>query len=151
MEDEILTAVEAGVQPLSETPTIEELAERVAALENVAEETLGYSAQEIDDICDIVTMRDFTAGRSEIIVSGKQVSATVSLSLGFTPTTSTMVLATVRKDDAPSPYENFCLNLRLNSSQMYAQLTMGPNVTGPTFVSYLPLGKYYIDWLVIRR
>lgn len=148
MADEM---TENEVQTLVDTPTLEELAERVAALENAAKYTLRYSGEQIDALLDLISERGFESGKEKVTIKSKTASQLVKLPISFTVTDSTRILLSVQGPTFANPYANICLTLGKNSGSAYAMLTMGPNVQGPSFAAYLPVGDYYIDWLVIGR
>lgn len=148
MADEM---TENEVQTLADTPTLEELAERVAALENAAKYTLRYSGEQIDALLDIITERGFESGREKVTVKNKTAYQLVKLPLSFSATDSTRILASVKSPNFSNPYNNICVTVMRNGGSMYAELAAGPNVPGPTFAAYLPTGDYYVDWLVIGR
>lgn len=133
------------------TPTLDELAERVTALENAAKYNLRYSGEQIDSLLDLITERGFESGTEKETVGSKNPQCVVRLSLSFTATKNTRILVGVRSPVFSNPFNNVCVTLGYNSGHVYAQLTMGPNVTGGTYDAYLPSGDYYIDWLVIGR
>ncbi|MGN0633909.1 MAG: hypothetical protein ACI4JW_08570 [Oscillospiraceae bacterium] len=148
MADEM---TENEVQTLADTPTLEELAERVAALENAAKYTLRYSGEQIDALLDIITERSFESGREKVTVVTKTPIQTIKLPVSFTVTDSTRILLSVQSPNFAYPFDNICVTLGKNSGNAYAMLTMGPNVPGSSFAAYLPTGDYFINWLVIGR
>ena len=88
-------------------------------------------------------------GRATLTVTGSPTLATVDLSLGFTPTASTRIVASVLVASSPTPYNNAVLTLHYNSSKIIASLTAGGN-SGQTLNS-LTNGTYYIDWIVLSQ
>ena len=89
-------------------------------------------------------------GRNTVTVSNSTtVTGVVDLSLGFTPTASTRVVASVMYEGNHTPYNNAILTLHYYSSKITASLTAGYN-QGQT-LRYLTQGTYYIDWIVTSK
>lgn len=150
MADEM---TENEVQTLADTPTLEELAERLAALENAAKYTLRYSGEQIDALLDLISERGFESGKEKVTVETNKIIQSVKLPVSFTVTDSTRILLTVQTPNFAYPFDNICVTLGKNLGSAYALITMGPNVPGPvsSYNAYLPTGDYYVNWLVIGR
>lgn len=88
-------------------------------------------------------------GRATLTVTGSPSIATVDLSLGFTPTASTRIVASVLVASSPTPYNNAVLTLHYTSNKITASLTAGGN-SGQT-LNPLVNGTYYIDWIVLSQ
>ena len=89
-------------------------------------------------------------GRNTVTVSNNTtVTGVVDLSLGFTPTANTRVVASVMYVGNYTPYNNAILTLHFYSSKITASLTAGYN-EGQT-LRHLAQGTYYIDWIVTQK
>lgn len=138
----------------SDALTLDELAERVAELERrmASSFPLSYSGEEIQSLLDTVNDRGFDCGREVINITGNQISASVKLSLPFTPTKDTRIVAVAHSTYMPYPYENICVVINFGLNSVYAAVSMGTNSPNTGSGSaYLPKGDLNIDWLVIRR
>ncbi len=136
-------------------PTIEErvtaLETAVAAIQGEGDYELGKAGETIDAILGGIEHAAIYHGRDTITVSESSTQvASVNLSLGFTAKASTKVVATVRLDAAPTPYNNVMLTLHRNSNVMIASIIAGYNVAGST-TCYLPKGSYIIDWICFDK
>lgn len=115
---------------------------------------LNYSGEQVDTaignalplICGTETI---TNPRSSAFLNTK-------LSLPFTPTINTRIVATLRRAGTPSPFLNYCLTLAYNqisatNALIYAVICAGQNASGSSPSATLPAGTYYIDWLVLDK
>jgi hypothetical protein len=133
-------------------PTLEErvaaLETAVAAIQDVDEYELGKAGETIDAILNGIEHAAIHHGRDTITVtvSSGSIAESVSLSLGFSAKSTTKVVASVRKDDAPTPYNNVILTLHRFNNAVIASITAGYNESGGT-TRALPTGTYYIDWI----
>lgn len=134
-------------------PTLEErvaaLETAVAAIQDVDEYELGKAGETIDAILNGIEHAAIHHGRDTITVSSSPIASiaeSVSLSLGFSAKSTTKVVASVRKDDAPTPYNNVILTLHRYNNAVIASITAGYNEAGGT-TRALPTGTYYIDWI----
>jgi len=87
---------------------------------------------------------------SDSAVSTGEKYLQIKLSLPFTPTAKTKVIASLRMLSVPTPMQNICMTIREYSNEMYANLVMGNNDSGENLYA-IPNGTYYIDWIVIDK
>lgn len=145
---------EQSQNALSEsTLTLEELAERVAALENAVKYSLRYSGEQIDEMLDIISERNFECGSEEFKISDGHTSYyNVKIPTSFAVTDSTKILAAVRFDSAYSdPYCAFCYAVTRWQGNAYVNLRKGANLPNAGSTAYLTRGTYHVDWLVIGK
>ncbi|MBQ7071714.1 MAG: hypothetical protein IJM87_10625 [Ruminococcus sp.] len=136
-------------------PTLEErvtaLETVVAAIQGEGDYELSKAGETIDAILSGIEHAAIYHGRDEITVSDTSTAmAFVNLSLGFSASATTKVVAAVRYDSAPTPYNNVILTLHRSGSTMIASITAGYNVAGGT-TRYLPRGSYPIDWICFDK
>jgi hypothetical protein len=132
--------------------TLESLDERITALESKigsGDYTLRYSGEEIDSFFDLLHERGFESGREAFTVEKNTPYQVVTLGVS-SPTSTTRVIAVLRRNGAPQPNCNICMVLCYSTS-VYAVLAMGANKSIQTADTYIPSGDYVIEWLVIGR
>ncbi len=136
-------------------PTIEErvaaLETAVAAIQGEGDYELSKAGETIDAILGGIEHAAIYHGRDTITVSDTGTAfAFVNLSLGFSASATTKVVAAVRLDSAPTPYNNVILTLHRSGNTLMASITAGYNVGGGTTCD-LPRGRYQIDWICFDK
>lgn len=114
---------------------------------------LNYSGEQVDEA--IGKALPLIAGTETITNSGSSSLINKKLSLPFTPTINTRIVATLRRAGTPSPFLNYCLTLTYNqtsatNASIYAVICAGQNASGSPSAT-LPAGTYYVDWLVLDK
>lgn len=114
---------------------------------------LNYSGEQVDEA--IGKALPLISGTETITSSSSSSLINKKLSLPFTPTINTRIVATLRRAGTPSPFLNYCLTLTYNqtsatNASIYAVICAGQNARG-TPESTLPAGTYYVDWLVLDK
>lgn len=114
---------------------------------------LNYSGEQVDEA--IGKALPLISGTETITSSSSSSLINKKLSLPFTPTINTRIVATLRRAGAPSPFLNYCLTLTYNqtsatNASIYAVICAGQNASGAPS-STLPAGTYYVDWLVLDK
>ncbi len=114
---------------------------------------LNYSGEQVDEA--IGKALPLISGTETITSSSSSSLINKKLSLPFTPTINTRIVATLRRAGTPSPFLNYCLTLTYNqtsatNASIYAVICAGQNASG-TPESTLPAGTYYVDWLVLDK
>lgn len=114
---------------------------------------LNYSGEQVNTA--IGNALPLISGTETITNSSSSSFLNTKLSLPFTPTINTRIVATLRRAGAPSPFLNYCLTLTYNqtsatNASIYAVICAGQNASG-TPESTLPAGTYYVDWLVLDK
>lgn len=138
-------------------PTIEErvtaLETAMAAIQGEGDYELSKAGETIDAILGGIEHAAIYHGRNTITVSDTSIQvASVNLSLGFSASATTKVVATVRFDSAPTPYNNVVLTLHRIGSVLMASITAGYNVPGPGgTTTYLPKGSFIVDWICFDK
>ncbi len=114
---------------------------------------LNYSGEQVDEA--IGKALPLVSGTETITSSSSSSLINKKLSLPFTPTINTRIVATLRRAGTPSPFLNYCLTLTYNqtsatNASIYAVICAGQNASGAPS-STLPAGTYYVDWLVLDK
>ena len=114
---------------------------------------LNYSGEQVNEA--IGNALSLISGTETITNSSSSSFLNTKLSLPFTPTINTRIVATLRRAGTPSPFLNYCLTLTYNqtsatNASIYAVICAGQNASG-TPESTLPAGTYYVDWLVLDK
>ncbi|WP_124100878.1 hypothetical protein [Ruminococcus sp. Marseille-P6503] len=114
---------------------------------------LNFSGEQVDEA--IGKALPLISGTETITSSSSSSLINKKLSLPFTPTINTRIVATLRRAGAPSPFLNYCLTLTYNqtsatNASIYAVICAGQNASGAPS-STLPAGTYYVDWLVLDK
>ena len=114
---------------------------------------LNYSGEQVDEA--IGKALPLISGTETITSSSSSSLINKKLSLPFTPTINTRIVATLRRAGTPSPFLNYCLTLTYNqtsatNASIYAVICAGQNASGAP-ESTLPAGTYYVDWLVLDK
>lgn len=114
---------------------------------------LNYSGEQVDEA--IGKALPLVSGTETITSSSSSSLINKKLSLPFTPTINTRIVATLRRAGTPSPFLNYCLTLTYNqtsatNASIYAVICAGQNARGAPS-STLPAGTYYVDWLVLDK
>nr|UVY09681.1 MAG: hypothetical protein [Bacteriophage sp.] len=114
---------------------------------------LNYSGEQVNTA--IGNALPLISGTETITNSSSSSFLNTKLSLPFTPTINTRIVATLRRAGTPSPFLNYCLTLTYNqtsatNASIYAVICAGQNASG-TPESTLPAGTYYVDWLVLDK
>lgn len=114
---------------------------------------LNYSGEQVDEA--IGKALPLISGTETITSSSSSSLINKKLSLPFTPTINTRIVATLRRAGTPSPFLNYCLTLTYNqtsatNASIYAVICAGQNASGKP-ESTLPSGTYYVDWLVLDK
>jgi hypothetical protein len=109
-----------------------------------------------DAIKQIPTIAKQTITGTETITSSSSSSfLNTKLSLPFTPTINTRIVATLRRAGTPGPFINYCLTLLYSqtsatNASITAVICAGQNASGSPSAT-LPSGTYYVDWLVLDK
>lgn len=114
---------------------------------------LNYSGEQVNEA--IGNALPLISGTETITNSSSTSFLNTKLSLPFTPTINTRIVATLRRAGTPSPFLNYCLTLTYNqtsatNASIYAVICAGQNASGKP-ESTLPAGTYYVDWLVLDK
>ena len=114
---------------------------------------LNYSGEQVNEA--IGNALPLISGTETITNSSSTSFLNTKLSLPFTPTINTRIVATLRCAGEPSPFLNYCLTLTYNqtsatNASMYAVICAGQNASGAPSAT-LPAGTYHIDWLVLDK
>lgn len=114
---------------------------------------LNYSGEQVDEA--IGKALPLISGTETITSSSSSSLINKKLSLPFTPTINTRIVATLRRAGTPSPFLNYCLTLTYNqtsatNASIYAVICAGQNASGSPSAT-LPSGTYYVDWLVLDK
>lgn len=114
---------------------------------------LNYSGEQVNTA--IGNALPLISGTETITNSSSSSFLNTKLSLPFTPTINTRIVATLRRAGAPSPFLNYCLTLTYNqtsatNASIYAVICAGQNASGSPSAT-LPAGTYYVDWLVLSK
>ena len=114
---------------------------------------LNYSGEQVDEA--IGKALPLISGTETITSSSSSSLINKKLSLPFTPTINTRIVATLRRAGTPSPFLNYCLTLTYNqtsatNASIYAVICAGQNASGSPSAT-LPAGTYYVDWLVLDK
>lgn len=111
---------------------------------------LGYSGKEVGEAVKNATdYLPLIYGRETVTRTSSQSGnyLSVKLSLPFTPTNNTIVVATVEVNGTPNPFRDFALVLCYVSGSIYA--TVSKDYYAET--NTLPSGTYYINWFVLDK
>lgn len=105
---------------------------------------LNYSGEQVNTA--IGNALPLISGTETITNSSSSSFLNTKLSLPFTPTINTRIVATLRRAGAPSPFLNYCLTLTYNqtsatNASIYAVICAGQNASGSPSAT-LPSGTY---------
>ena len=78
------------------------------------------------------------------VVSSATSTVAVPLDIDGDPA---QIIVTLRQDDTPTPYQNFCVHVAKFNGKYNAVICMGPSA-GSSTVS-VPAGTYRVDYIVI--
>lgn len=112
---------------------------------------LSFSGEQTDQaIENALQYLPLIYGRETVTRTSSQSSSylSVKLSLPFTPTNNTIVVATVEVNGAPNPFRDYALVLCYITGSIYA--TVSKNYYAETN-NALPSGTYYINWFVLDK
>lgn len=114
---------------------------------------LNFSGEQVNTA--IGNALSLISGTETITNSSSSSFLNTKLSLPFTPTINTRVVATLRIAGTPSPFRNYCLTLLYSqtsatNASITAVICAGQNASGSPSAT-LPAGTYYVDWLVLDK
>lgn len=114
---------------------------------------LNFSGEQVNTA--IGNALSLISGTETITNSSSSSFLNTKLSLPFTPTINTRVVATLRIAGTPSPFRNYCLTLLYSqtsatNASITAVICAGQNASGFPSAT-LPAGTYYVDWLVLDK
>lgn len=127
---------------------VEQLEAQVAQLTGEGDYTLGKAGETIDAILDGIETGAIYHGTHTVTVEEATIMVSGTLSLGFTPTADTAIVASLRRAGAPSPV-GYQLNLLYITGRLYYTIVWGGNTGADT--QSVPSGTYYIDWICIDK
>ena len=127
---------------------VEQLEAQVAQLTGEGDYTLLKSGETIDAILDGIETGAIYHGTQTVEVKEATVMVFGDMTLGFTPTAKTAVVASLRRATGPGPV-GYQLNLLYTAGRLYYTIVWGGN-TGVEMQS-VPSGTYYIDWICIDK